>query len=99
MAAHSVQAYNLKIFELEVSFKTEAEPERIEEACSYAEKLYEALKLHGSHLGRDKLLAILILGITDDLLQLKQQKADRETHLKALLELIDKQEHPEPDER
>ena len=48
----------------------------------------------GSHLGRDRLLTILVLGITDDLLQLKQQTADRDERLKALLELIDKQERP-----
>lgn len=89
-----MQTYNLNIFELEVSFKTEAEPERVEKACAYAETLYEALKLHGSHLGRDRLLSILVLGIADDLLQLKQQTAERDERLKALLEFIDKQEHP-----
>ena len=80
-----MQTYNLNIFELEVSFKTEAEPERVEKACAYAETLYGTLKLHGSHLGRDRLLTILVLGITDDLLQLKQQTADRDERLKALL--------------
>ena len=90
-----MQTYNLNIFGLEVSFKTEAEPERVQKACAYAETLYEALKLHGSHLGRDRLLTILILGITDDLLQLKQQTALRVSRLKALLEFIDKQERPD----
>ncbi|HJB66445.1 MAG TPA: cell division protein ZapA [Candidatus Mailhella merdavium] len=90
-----MQTYNLNIFGLEVSFKTEAEPERVQKACTYAETLYEALKLHGSHLGRDRLLTILILGITDDLLQLKQQTALRDSRLKALLEFIDKQERPD----
>lgn len=90
-----MQTYNLNIFGLEVSFKTEAEPERVQKACAYAETLYEALKLHGSHLGRDRLLTILILGITDDLLQLKQQRALRDSRLKALLEFIDKQERPD----
>ena len=90
-----MQTYNLNIFGLEVSFKSEAEPERVQKACTYAETLYEALKLHGSHLGRDRLLTILILGITDDLLQLKQQTALRDSRLKALLEFIDKQERPD----
>ena len=90
-----MQTYNLNIFGLEVSFKTEAEPERVQKACTYAETLYEALKLHGSHLGRDRLLTILILGITHDLLQLKQQTGLRDSRLKALLEFIDKQERPD----
>ena len=37
-----MQTYNLNIFELEVSFKTEAEPERVEKACAYAETSTEA---------------------------------------------------------
>ena len=55
------------------SLKTEADPTRVENACAYVENLYRDLKLHGNHLGRDRLLTILILGIADDLLQLKQQ--------------------------
>ena len=43
-----MQTYNLNIFELEVSFKTEAEPERVEKACAYAETLYGTLKLQAT---------------------------------------------------
>ena len=70
-----MHSYHLNVFELEVSFKTEADPTRVENACAYVENLYRDLKLHGNHLGRDRLLTILILGIADDLLQLKQQAA------------------------
>lgn len=87
-----MHSYHLNVFELEVAFKTEADPARVENACAYAEKLYQALKLHGNHLGRDRLLTILLLGITDDLLQLKQQVADKDERLSALLQLIAKKE-------
>ncbi len=90
-----MHSYHLNVFELEVSFRTEADSTRVENACAYAENLYKDLKLHGNHLGRDRLLTILILGIADDLLQLKQQAADREKRLNALLQRIEKKEIPE----
>ena len=90
-----MHSYHLNVFELEVSFRTEADPTRVENACVYAEQLYETLKLQGYHLGRDRLLTILILGIADDLLQLKQQAAEQEKRLSNLLQRIEKKEKPE----
>lgn len=89
-----MHSYHLNVFELEVSFKTEADPTRVENACAYVENLYGDLKLHGNHLGRDRLLTILILGIADDLLQLKQRDADVTTRLNALLQRIEKNDKP-----
>lgn len=85
-----MHSYNLEVFELDVSFKTEADPERVHRACAYAENLYQVLKLHGSHLGRDRLLTILILGIADDLLQLKYQDEDVKNRVRELLQRIEK---------
>lgn len=85
-----MHSYNLNVFELDVSFMTEADPARVENACAYVENLYRDLKLHGNHLGRDRLLTILILGIADDLLQLRQQGTDAKARLNALLQRIEK---------
>lgn len=85
-----MHSYSLEVFELDVSFKTEADPERVQRACAYAENLYQVLKLHGSHLGRDRLLTILILGIADDLLQLKQHDEHVEKRINELLQRIEK---------
>lgn len=90
-----MRSYHLDVFDLEVSFKTEADPARVENACAYAEKLYQDLKLHGSHLGRDRLLTILLLGIADDLLQLRQQSAETKKRLTALLQRIEQHENSE----
>lgn len=87
-----MHSYHLNVFELEVSFKTEADPTRVENACAYAEDLYRDLKLHGNHLGRDRLLTILTLGIADDLLQLRQRMAEQDERLAALLQRIEKKE-------
>lgn len=89
-----MHSYHLNVFELEVSFKTEADPTRVENACAYVENLYGDLKLHGNHLGRDRLLTILILGIADDLLQLKQRAAETDKRLAALLQRIEKNDVP-----
>ena len=84
-----MHSYNLNVFELEISFKTEADAQRVDLTCAYAESLYKGLKLHGQHLGRDRLLAILIIGITDDLLQLKQKLADRDQRIAELVQKIE----------
>jgi cell division protein ZapA (FtsZ GTPase activity inhibitor) len=89
-----MHSYTLNIFELELVFKTEADPARVENACAYARKLYEVLKLQGNYLGRDKLLALVILALADDLLQLRQQTADREERVAAMLQRIEKKEQP-----
>lgn len=92
-----MHSYNIKVFDLDVAFKTEADPTRVEQSCAYVEELYNVLKYHGGHLGRDRLLAILVLGIADDLLQLKQQATDKDTRLASLLQRIERviQERPE----
>ena len=82
-------SYNLNLFELEISFKTEADAQRVNQACAYVENLYQGLKLHGKHLGRDRLLTILVIGITDDLLQLTQKLADQDQRIAELVQKIE----------
>ena len=89
-----MHSYNLNVFDLEVTFKAEASHERVSDACAYAENLYRGLKVHGIHLGRDRLLTILVLGITDDLLQLKQQIKAQEHRLAELLHCIENEDVP-----
>ena len=85
-----MQEYNLNAFDLvNVSFKTEASGERVQKAHEYAQSLYEELKVHGGNLTRDRLLAILLLGITDDLLQQKDKAKNLNTFLISLLKKID----------
>ncbi|MCH5277247.1 MAG: cell division protein ZapA [Desulfovibrionaceae bacterium] len=89
-----MHSYHLNVFELDISFKTEADPTRVENACAYVESLYRNLKLHGNHLGRDRLLTILILGLADDLLQLRQRGTDAQARLNTLLQRIEKNDAP-----
>ena len=85
-----MQEYILNVFDLvNVSFRTEAGNERVEKAHEYAQSLYEALKVHGGNLTRDRLLAILLLGITDDLLQQRKNNSSHDDTLLSLLKKID----------
>jgi len=86
-----MQEYILNAFDLvNVSFRTGAGKERVQNAHAYAQSLYEELKVHGGSLTRDRLLAILLLGITDDLLQQKKNNASYDETLLNLLKKIDK---------
>lgn len=85
-----MQEYILNIFDLvNVSFRTEADSERVQKAHEYAESLYQELRVHGGNLTRDRLLAILLLGITDALLQQRKEYSFREEKLQSLLHKID----------
>jgi cell division protein ZapA len=85
-----MQEYILNAFDLvNVSFRTEAGNDRVHKAHEYAQSLYEELKVHGGNLTRDRLLAILLLGITDDLLQQKGKLEDLNNSLLSLLKKID----------
>ena len=85
-----MQEYILNAFDpVNVSFRTEAGDDRVQKAHEYAQSLYEELKVHGGNLTRDRLLAILLLGITDDLLQQKGKIEDLNTFIRSLLRKID----------
>ena len=85
-----MHSFQLNVLGMDISFRTEADPVRIEQAQVYVEKQYERLKNQGGQFGREKLLALLVLGVADDLLQTQQQLGDVETRLARLLKLIEK---------
>ncbi len=85
-----MQEYFLNAFDLvNLSFRTEVGQERVNEAHAYAQHLYESLKVHGGNLTGERLLAILLLGITDDLLQQKKNNVLEKETLLNLLKQID----------
>nr|WP_291322755.1 cell division protein ZapA [Desulfonatronospira sp.] len=86
--------YNLNILGLDLNFKTDADPERIDQAREYLEKRYSELKNRGKKLSKERLLVYLALGLADDYLQsdirlsLLQDRID---------ELVNKIDSPEAD--
>ena len=85
-----MHSFQLNVLGMDISFRTEADPVPIERAQAFVEKQYERLKNQGGQFGREKLLALLVLGVADDLLQTQQQLGDVETRLAHLLKLIEK---------
>ena len=60
--------YSLSIVGLDLSFTTDAEPQRVEAARKLVEQRYNLLQAGGKTLGKEKLLAFVALGLADDML-------------------------------
>ena len=81
--------YSLSIVGLDLSFTTDAEPQRVEAARKLVEQRYNLLQAGGKTLGKEKLLAFVALGLADDVLMSHQQLGDLETRVSKLLTKID----------
>ncbi|CCH49807.1 cell division protein ZapA [Pseudodesulfovibrio piezophilus] len=60
--------YTLKLFGLEISFKTDAENNRINAAQAYLETKYNELLSGAGELSKEKALTFLLLSLADDYL-------------------------------
>ena len=81
-------SYNLSVLGLEVSFKAEADPQRVHSAKSLLEERFQKLN-DGRQISREKLLTYLALSLADDLLQSNQEKQTMEQKIDRLLAKID----------
>lgn len=81
--------FQFNVLGVDISFKAQADPERIEQARAFIEEQYERLKNCGGQLSRDKLLVLLVLGVVDDLLQSQQQLDELEFRFSSLLKSIE----------
>ena len=68
-----MQSFNLNVLGLELSFKADADPARLEQAKQMLDNRFGILKQHGGHLSKEKLLAFLALALADDLLVLTEK--------------------------
>ncbi len=82
-------SYSLSILGLELSFKTDAQQERVNSAKELVEQRYNMLKAGGKTLGKEKLLAFVALGLADDVLMSNQQLKDLTLRAGKLLTQID----------
>ena len=81
-------SYNKVILGLEISFKTDAEPDRVELAKALVEERYRLLNPGGKNLSKEKLLTFVALGLADDLLLANQRLDEMEAKLDKLLSRI-----------
>lgn len=82
-------SYNLSILGLDLSFKTDAQPERVDSAKALVEQRYNLLQAGGKPLGKEKLLAFVALGLADDVLMSHQRLEEFESRVGKLLTKID----------
>lgn len=78
--------YTLNLFGLEISFKTDAESDRIEAAQAYLEEKYAALTSGAGDLSKEKALTFLLLSLADDYLVVKDQQTRLEEKIGEILE-------------
>jgi cell division protein ZapA len=74
---------------LELSFKTDAEPERVASAKELVEQRYNMLQAGGKTLGKEKLLAFVALGLADDVIMSNQRLDALQKRAGKLLTKID----------
>lgn len=83
-----MRSYHLDLCDLQVAFRTEADPERVEKARQYVEERYGRVKAQGGQFGRDRLLVMLLIGMADDLLELRERNSRTDSRLDELLESL-----------
>jgi len=81
--------YSLSIVGLDLSFTTDAEPQRVEAARKLVEERYNLLQAGGKTLGKEKLLAFVALGLADDMLLSNQRLDTLHDRVGELLHKID----------
>lgn len=89
-----MHSYHLDLCDLQVAFRTEAGPERVERAKQYVEERYGRVKAQGGQFGRDRLLVMLLISMADDLLELQERNSRADSRLDELLQNL-KENTPE----
>ena len=89
-----MHSYHLDLCDLQVAFRTEAGPERVERARQYVEERYGRVKAQGGQFGRDRVLGMLLISMADDLLELQERNSRADSRLDELLQNL-KENTPE----
>ena len=78
--------YTLNLFGLEISFKTDAQSDRIEAAQAFLETKFEELRSGAGDLSKEKALTYLLLSLADDYLVGEEKRARLEEKIGEILE-------------
>lgn len=84
-----MQNYSLDVLGLELSFKADADPQRLELARQMLENRFAILREHGRHLSKEKLLTFLALALADDLIETQEAQEDTGKRVQKIMTLID----------
>jgi len=78
--------YTLSVLGHDISFKTDADDDRIVAAKTLLEERFADLYRDGGLIGKEKLLLFLALSLADDFLESRAKLGRMEEKIKALLE-------------
>lgn len=85
------QPENLVVLGREIAFRPGTDMERARKAASYVEEMYAGQKERTRGMQtRDNLLTFIVLGLADEILQMKKKEEREQVQIAALLEKIDK---------
>ncbi|KUJ95921.1 MAG: hypothetical protein XD41_1094 [Desulfonauticus sp. 38_4375] len=84
--------YNLKILGMEVSFKSNVPPDRVNKARLFLEERFKVLEERGKKLSKEKLLIYLSLSLADDYLELEKKFNEVENSISKLLDRLEQEE-------
>ncbi len=87
-----MSGYNINILGLDLIFRTDAGPERVEQASKLLEERFAELEQRGNKLSKERLLVFLALSLADDYLHSDQKLLDLEAKVDGLLQKIERLE-------
>ncbi|WP_027370366.1 cell division protein ZapA [Desulfovermiculus halophilus] len=85
-------SYNVRILGQEVSFRTNAEEDRIRHAEQLIQERFQGLDTYGSRVSNEKLLILVALSLADDYIQTQQRLEVLEDKVRQLLERMDQED-------
>ena len=71
-----MHSHTIEVLGLELSFKLNVDPTRIERAKALLDDRYAKLAQHSGIVSKEKLLAFLALSLADDVLLMQDEKAE-----------------------
>ena len=84
-----MRTHTLNVLGLEVSFKAEADPRRVERARLLLEERSAKLQQHGAQLSKEKLLTFMALALADDYLIAQAELESARKQMEQLLITIE----------
>lgn len=84
-----MSSQSLNVLGLEISFKENADPERIERTRVLLEDRFEQLRQQGVHISKERLLTFLAISLADDYIMMKDASKNTQERLEKLLASIE----------
>lgn len=84
-----MQTHTLNVLGLDVTFKAEADPIRVERACALLEERQNRLTQDGRLLSKEKLLTFIALSLADDIVILQDSQEETAQRVEKLLASIE----------